>query len=74
MVKKILTGLFGGLLISLGAPLIASALGVVTVTPTNTQGWTATELRAGATYSYVTDYPQRLAKGGRGSLSDLSYV
>lgn len=45
----------GGLTIMLLAPLGAKAASTVVVTPTNQQGWHATELTGGATVSYVAD-------------------
>lgn len=56
MIKKILAGVSGSLLMVLGVPMVALAVSSqVIVTPTNTQGWTTADTRPGGTVSYSTD-------------------
>lgn len=56
MVKKLLAGISGGLLLTLSVPMVAfAASSQVIVTPTNQQGWSTADTRPGGTVTFSSD-------------------
>ncbi|MEO6513158.1 MAG: hypothetical protein ABIR37_00580 [Candidatus Saccharimonadales bacterium] len=63
-IKRLIAGLAATPLVAaLAMPLTAFAATTVTVTPTNTQGWSTADTRPGGTVTYVTDNTSPLPTG-----------
>jgi hypothetical protein len=64
-INHLLAGVLGSTLFALGLPMTAAAAATVTVTPSNTQGWSTADTTAGGAVNFIED---TTAPAGAGAL------